>query len=390
MRSSSNHQNANAPNLSELNRFDIGVLAVWRLILCGFVLLLSTPPAGASTVSILSLLSPRWARVELKTAAALSLAGEKAPQRSEVLSGARLEVKRSGSKLLLNNNQSVDEATLTCDGGCIAEISVSGKSRLYHGNLQFGPNDNNTIDIVLSIDNEELTASVLESERFPQAPPEALRAMAVVVRSFITAGRRHSKFDFCDTTHCEVFQGLSPSAEVRDATRATAGIVLLYRNAPFRPYFTRSCGGRTSTYLEVWGNNSPDYPFFPVACPCSEHGSGWTTQLPAATLSRITGVRDAKLARDGNWISVFNAGFTHRYSAENFRTLLGRANGWKILPANQFAIREKPGAWIFTGRGAGHGVGFCELGAGIMAQQGLDYRTILARYFPDTTIEVKK
>lgn len=45
-----------------------------------------------------------------------------------------------------------------------------------------------------------------------------------------------------------------------------------------------------------------------------------------------------------------------------------------------------PKAWLFTGRGWGHGVGLCQVGAYGMAAAGLDYRQILAHYYPGTRL----
>jgi stage II sporulation protein D len=43
-------------------------------------------------------------------------------------------------------------------------------------------------------------------------------------------------------------------------------------------------------------------------------------------------------------------------------------------------------AWVFTGRGWGHGVGLCQVGAYGMAAAGFDYRSILEHYYVGTTI----
>jgi stage II sporulation protein D len=41
---------------------------------------------------------------------------------------------------------------------------------------------------------------------------------------------------------------------------------------------------------------------------------------------------------------------------------------------------QEPG-WLFTGRGWGHGVGMCQVGAFGMAQRGHGYRDILTHYY---------
>ncbi|HSS76825.1 MAG TPA: SpoIID/LytB domain-containing protein [Thermoanaerobaculia bacterium] len=54
----------------------------------------------------------------------------------------------------------------------------------------------------------------------------------------------------------------------------------------------------------------------------------------------------------------------------------------RLMPKNQ-----EPG-WLFTGRGFGHGVGMCQVGAYGMAQRGHTYREILTHYY--TGVELGK
>jgi stage II sporulation protein D len=44
-------------------------------------------------------------------------------------------------------------------------------------------------------------------------------------------------------------------------------------------------------------------------------------------------------------------------------------------------------AWVFSGRGWGHGVGLCQVGAFGMAAMGRSYREILAHYYPTAALE---
>ena len=47
----------------------------------------------------------------------------------------------------------------------------------------------------------------------------------------------------------------------------------------------------------------------------------------------------------------------------------------------------RPGRFVLTGAGWGHGVGLCQIGAAVMGARGYDYRTILHHYFPGAQIE---
>jgi SpoIID/LytB domain protein len=52
-----------------------------------------------------------------------------------------------------------------------------------------------------------------------------------------------------------------------------------------------------------------------------------------------------------------------------------------MLPGNLI-----PSKFIIYGRGWGHGVGMCQIGAAVMAANGADYTTILNHYFKDAEL----
>ena len=70
----------------------------------------------------------------------------------------------------------------------------------------------------------------------------------------------------------------------------------------------------------------------------------------------------------------------------------GLAVRWTLeLPDTLFTARRitparGPAGWQFTGRGWGHGVGLCQVGAYGMARRGHDYRAILAHYYSGVTL----
>jgi peptidoglycan hydrolase-like amidase len=47
---------------------------------------------------------------------------------------------------------------------------------------------------------------------------------------------------------------------------------------------------------------------------------------------------------------------------------------------------DRPDAFLLLGAGWGHGVGLCQIGAAVMACQGIGYREILAHYYPGTEV----
>ncbi|MGM9675000.1 MAG: amidase, partial [Bacteroidaceae bacterium] len=47
---------------------------------------------------------------------------------------------------------------------------------------------------------------------------------------------------------------------------------------------------------------------------------------------------------------------------------------------------EVPARFRLHGRGWGHGVGLCQIGAAVMAEKGFDYRSILQHYYKGAEI----
>ncbi len=214
---------------------------------------------------------------------------------------------------------------------------------------------------VVELPLETAVASAVAAEA-PQAPEEALKAQAVVARSYYTAtAARHGNFDFCDTTHCQFVRETPPaeSAAMR-AAMATRGLVLRYEERPFGAMFFRSCGGRTLTAEDVKLDPS-QYPYFAVECPgCRSNPSRWE--------ARVTRLEAARLP------------------SENARLHLGRKYGWNRIASSDFGRSEDGDHVILRGVGEGHGLGLCQRGAAAMARSGKGYAAILAHYFPHSTL----
>jgi stage II sporulation protein D len=92
-------------------------------------------------------------------------------------------------------------------------------------------------------------------------PRQALRAQAVVARSYALTSRRPSApFDVYADTRSQVYRGVTgEAAPATDAVRATGGVVLAYGDAIARTLFHSSSGGRTASFDEVFGG--PQVPY---------------------------------------------------------------------------------------------------------------------------------
>ncbi len=75
-------------------------------------------------------------------------------------------------------------------------------------------------------------------------------------------------------------------------------------------------------------------------------------------------------------------------SALNFRAAIGHNIGWDRLKSNLYDVSDDGTRIQFHGRGSGHGVGLCQIGAEVMGEEGHSYREILAFYYPGTKLGV--
>jgi len=64
-----------------------------------------------------------------------------------------------------------------------------------------------------------------------------------------------------------------------------------------------------------------------------------------------------------------------------------RAVGTLRIKSTLFRLDQpNPGVFRFTGRGFGHGLGLCQIGADARAKAGQSYRQILAHYYPGSRV----
>lgn len=56
------------------------------------------------------------------------------------------------------------------------------------------------------------------------------------------------------------------------------------------------------------------------------------------------------------------------------------------LKSSAFEVEHRENAILLHGRGWGHGVGLCQIGAAVMASEGYTYKEILEHYYPGTEI----
>ena len=338
-----------------------------RALVLALCAIYASAPVRAQTVRIgvFTLFHPTQLEIEPVPSSALALDGSRQPL---ILNGepghAKALVHFADGRMLLGADPAESITAAARDGGpADFVISIPGRiTRRYHGVLAISADAKQLIPVV-SMDIETAAASIVAAESPPGASIEAMKAQAVVARSFLFAGSRHHDYDFCDTTHCQFLrQPPAPDSRAFAATRATRGLILTWHGAPLAAMYSSRCGGRTASLHDI-GISSNGYPYFAVACAyCRRHPVKWTRAVSAADAK--------KLAQSG----------------ESARLALGREYGWSAIPGNRYTSRASSTGVILSGEGSGHGVGLCQYGAAGMAAEGVSYGAILRHYYPETEL----
>lgn len=265
-----------------------------------------------------------------------------------------------------------------------------------------------------SLTLEEYVSGVMAAEASVEGEFEALKAQAVVSRTFALRNRgrhAHEGFDFCTTTHCQRYLFVEKGAEragsnldaIERAVAATGGEVLRdERGQLVDSYFGVSCGGMTASVQSLWGtSDAPGYlrGVRDDYCATMPHHH-WKDVIPAERLlaalrsdprsdvgARLTDVIVSRRDATGRAELITLEGERRRtLRGWDFKLIVGRSLGWNLLKSSRFSVTRAGGGFAFRGFGFGHGLGLCQEGAHVMAQRGLTYRQIISKYFPGTSI----
>jgi len=277
----------------------------------------------------------------------------------------------------------------------VTEVSEADLARLSRGPvIRVGFQTRGREPIALPL--EVYVAQVLSAEGEPNAADGAAQSLAVAIRTYALFNiSRHQRdgYDLCATTHCQVLRG--SSAASRRAAYATAGLVLSYHGAPADLYYSASCGGHTERAADVWPGVSLPY-LDAVEDDVHADDATWTFERSLDDIRGAmarAGVRGRRLddvvvetrTASGRVGRVGLPGLEPASMNSNeFRLALGPTE----LRSTAFTVTRSGDRLTFTGRGYGHGVGMCVIGAGRRARRGESTADILKAYYPGLKISV--
>ncbi len=261
--------------------------------------------------------------------------------------------------------------------------------------------------VTASMPMEEYIAGVLAGETGNFKSDEALKAMAVAARTYaLHFGSRHAVdgFDFCDSTHCQNLRVADVTPRLRQLADATAGEVLWYDGEPAATYYHANCGGTTEDGSYILGNDEQRAPYLKQHSDtyCLRSGTNqWRSEVSKPELQRALAAEGVVVPGQLRSVAVLHRTASGRVEflavtgshsitvpGLTFRQAVGRNIGWDRLKSNWYEVRVEGERIAFHGRGSGHGVGLCQVGAEGMGEEGKSYGEILSFYYPGAKLGV--
>ncbi|MEJ2613596.1 MAG: SpoIID/LytB domain-containing protein [Ignavibacteriaceae bacterium] len=350
----------------------------------------------------------------------------------------------------------------------------------FQGSLKLKRIDNKILVInVISV--EKYLVSVISSEMSSKSSIQLLKSHAIVSRSWILAQlekrnsdgkqndnyhtffesdteiikwydkKEHQLFDVCADDHCQRYHGVTKifSNTALNAIEETKGIVLVYDDTICDTRYSKSCGGVSESYQNVWEpknyeylSSVVDYKYYPENYNLNfsdeniarkwikGNPSGYCNTSDERILSQVLLDFDQETKDFYRWKVEYSqkelSGIIKTKSNIDFGEIIdlvpiergdsSRLIKLKIIGTKKTLIIGKeleirrilsqshlyssaiiidkydiqnniPQKFIISGAGWGHGVGLCQIGAAVMASIGHQFDEILSHYFKDAKLK---
>lgn len=302
------------------------------------------------------------------------------------------------------------------------EDLLSYRDKQYRGGFRI-VSSAGKLYLINVLETDDYLKSVLFAEMGVASKPEefeALKAFAVCARNYtvmkMNENARHA-FDVYADKRDQVYAGFSGEKPYTSrAINQTKNLVLVYKGMPAKTFYFSSCGGFTENCDNVFNHKGLEYlqgvqDGRDSYCSISPSFS-WEENYTAAEIIRM--LREAKFIESEDY-RIRNISVKSRFSSGRVNELeirLENPDGEKtiVLTGNpiRYTIRSKVKNGLLksimfqvetqkkrgyaenikiTGKGNGHGVGFCQWGSIGQSRRGQSYQEILVSYFPGTTLE---
>lgn len=266
----------------------------------------------------------------------------------------------------------------------ISQVGAKNIERRYDDNLKVSVQGKKLL-LVNNIDLDNYVAGVVEAEVGRKPPKEYFKLQAIICRTYALSNtQKHliEGYNLCDEVHCQAYHGKSFFSEIVDASMQTKGAVIVDSDIQLiTAAFHSNCGGETVNSEDVWSKSLYYLRAVKDTFCLDKKNSFWEIEIDSARWANYLMAKlpasqaDSSLFQYQNQDrSVFFPQGKTGLSFEDIR------HDFRLRSAF-FNIQLDTGKVVLKGRGYGHGVGLCQIGAMEMAKQGFSYSEILHYYY---------
>lgn len=404
-----------------------------------------------------------------------------------ILENGKIVCKSGKSKIEISDEIIFNPENPSVDSFIVKDVTIGVKfhwerkeKQRFTGSIKLLKNkDKITLINILPI--EYYLTSVISSEMSAKCTLDLLKAHAIVSRSWLLAQIEKSKaikhdkkeykrifenenekivwydredhefFDVCADDHCQRYQGITKvfTGVAKEAVKQTNGIVVEYNGKICDTRYSKSCGGISETFENVWEpvhyeylQPVIDYKYEPedynLNFSNEKNAEKWINGNPTAFCNTSDKKILSQILLDYDQETKDFYRWKVEYTQEEINKLLKQKLGidfgfildlipvergkssrlikLKIKGTNKILTIGKeleirralspthlyssailiekenifdgiPQKFIINGAGWGHGVGLCQIGAAVMAEQGYKFDEILLHYFKNARLK---
>jgi stage II sporulation protein D len=335
--------------------------------------------------------------------------------------------KKSSKTVIVENAGITKEIFLPCTVTSVNKYNfIDCDEKSYRGSIALYGTSENELLLVNILDVEEYLRGVvpLEIGKRGEEDMEALKAQSVAARTYTykkIVEKKDCQFDLYNTVSDQVYGGANVEYREADiAIKMTENIIITCKDSIIYSYYHSTCGGKTASIQDVWPEKSFQSYLVSVSdlksngesyCSISDYFS-WQEHWPN---NRFKGILLKNLEKNCSNESgqintdIINVRIVEKSQSGRVKTLLVEGNGWKrivtadriryvlrratpelsILRSANFTIESYTTRdVVITGKGYGHGVGMCQMGAIGRARAGQKFDRILKTYYIGTQLSV--
>lgn len=260
----------------------------------------------------------------------------------------------------------------------------------YSGDLQCFP-DLDALLLINSCDIEKYVAGVVKAEGGNGKNEEYFRTQAVIARTYtFRYFRKHitDRFNLCDCSHCQAFNGITEDSIINDAVLHTRDMVITTPDSSLIiSAFHSNCGGETSPSEYAWITGQPYLKKVIDPYCLSSRNARWVKMISLSDWTGLLKKNGYQTVPDDSTDFSFNQpSRVQDYITDTFRLPFRIIRTGMGLRSSFFSVTSAGDSLRLEGRGYGHGVGLCQEGSMAMSMKGFTFEEIINFYYPGVII----